>query len=42
MPNINSHHDKGSNKTSNIPVPNPIKHIAIVFFSNLKYMFYLL
>ena len=37
-PNINSHQDKGSNNTANIPAPRPIKHIAIVFFNNLKHI----
>ena len=39
IPNINNHHDKGSNNTASIPKPNPIKHIAIVFFNNLKHTF---
>lgn len=39
MPNINNHQDKGSNNDSNIPTPNPIKHIDIVFFNNLKHIF---
>lgn len=38
-PNINSHQDKGSNNTASIPVPSPIKHIAIVFLKNLKHIF---
>jgi len=37
-PNINNHQDKGSNNTANIPAPKPIKHIAIVFFKNLKHI----
>ena len=38
IPNINNHQDKGSNNTDNMPTPNPIKHIAIVFFKNLKHI----
>ena len=34
-PIINNQPDIGSNNTSNIPKPNPIKQTAIVFFSNL-------
>ena len=34
-PITNSQPDIGSNKTSNIPNPKPIKHTAIVFFNNL-------
>ena len=41
-PNINNHQDKGSNNTANIPTPKPIKHIAIVFFNNLKHITYYL
>ena len=37
-PNINNHQVKGSNKTANIPTPNPIKHMAIVFLNNLKHI----
>ena len=37
-PNMNNHQDKGSNKTNSIPVPNPIKHIDMVFFKNLKHI----
>ena len=41
-PNINNHQDKGSNNTDNIPIPNPIKQIDIVFFKNLKHIYYYL
>lgn len=34
-PIMNSQPDIGSNNTSSIPNPNPIKQTAIVFFSNL-------
>ena len=32
-PIVNSQPDKGSNNTSKMPRPNPIKHTPIVFFS---------
>lgn len=38
IPNINNHQDKGSNRTNNMPTPNPIKHMAIVFLNNLKHI----
>ena len=38
IPKINNHHDKGSNKTNSIPIPSPIKHIAIVFLNSLKHI----
>ena len=36
IPKINSHHDKGSKSTSNMPTPNPIKHMANVFLNILN------
>lgn len=35
IPIINNQPDIGSNNTSNIPSPKPIKHTASVFFNSL-------
>ena len=39
-PITNNQPDKGSNNTSKIPNPNPIKHTPNVFFSNPNIVFY--
>lgn len=40
MPITNSQPDIGSNKTSNIPRPNPIKQTPIVFLNKYSIYFY--
>ena len=40
IPIANSQPDIGSNKTSKIPRPNPIKHTPSVFFSAHNIIFY--
>lgn len=40
-PIANSQPDSGSNNTSKIPSPNPIKHTPIVFFNNFNIPFIL-
>jgi len=38
----NNHHEIGSSKTINTPIPNPIKQTPIVFLKQLSKFFYLL
>ncbi len=42
IPKANNQPDKGSNNTSKIPSPNPIKHTPMVFFNAHNIIYYLL